>query len=248
MTQYRVLQITDCHLMKERHALYRDQPVFENLQAVIANAAQQHPDALLLTGDLAQQESIETYQQFTELLQAWPSAIYWLPGNHDDPELMAQAFTSNIFAAEKSFLLGKWQIILLSSKLPYDTGDGAVSEAQLEFLQQQLASATDKFVLIALHHHVLPVNGMMDNYPLKNSEQLLKIINNYSNVKVVLSGHVHQEFSEIKSGIQFLTTPSTSYQIKPSTEKLVIDNLQPGYRIIDLFDDGKAVTTVCRLV
>lgn len=243
---YRVIQITDCHLMEKSSILYRERPVFEQLRKIIADAVNKKPDVLLLTGDLAQQETQSAYQQLTELLKNWTIPIYWIPGNHDDLSLMQTVF-ANTFKSKKYFILGKWQIILLSSKLPYDTGAGSLNVEQLDFLQQRLNREPNKFALVVLHHHVLPITGLMDKYPLKNAKELLKVLENYPNIKLVISGHVHQEFDQTYKDIRFLTTPSTSYQITPGKEILVVDSLAPGYRIIDLLSDGKFSTQVVRV-
>lgn len=247
MAKFTLLQITDCHLLADKEANYRGQNPYQNFLAVLAVAAQQQADALLLTGDLAQDEKPATYQLICKALPAWPTPIYYCSGNHDDPKAMQMAFKQAPFAEQKSFTLGNWQIILLNSKLPYDTGEGKIDQQQLEFLQQQLQQHQDKFIVIAVHHHVLPVNGHMDNYALQNVDQLLALLTEFDNVKVVLSGHVHQQFEQDYQGIKFLTAPSTCYQITPGAKKYQPDNVAPGFRVVTLLDDGSFDTVVQKL-
>lgn len=247
MRNFRLIQISDCHLLQNTSALFRQQPVYANLQGVIASAQKQSADALLLTGDLAQDEQAETYQLLPSLFGEWPSPIYWVPGNHDDLSLMQQYLIGASWQAEKQLSLGNWHVVLLNSQLPYDSGEGCINEGQLDFLQQQLRSHKDKFVLVVLHHHVLPINGYMDKYNLQNASVFLAELLAHKNVKLVLSGHVHQAFDHVEQGVRFLTSPSTCYQIKPGTDKCQVDVLQPGYRVIDLFEDGHVETEVIRV-
>jgi Icc protein len=246
MRCYRLLQITDCHLMAECEASFRKQPVYQNLKNVIADAKTQQADMLLLTGDLAEQPKAVTYQHYLELLQHWPSSIYFIPGNHDDPTLMHQVFAEQ-FCTTKSVSVGNWQIVLLNSKLPYDSGEGAVDDGQIDFLIEQLNQYPEKFFLLVLHHHVLPTQGHMDKYGLQNQADFLTLLEQYQNIKIVLSGHIHQEFNAQYNGIQFLGTPATSYQIKPQQAHFMFDDISKGYRVIDLFADGTFATSVLRV-
>ena len=43
----------------------------------------------------------------------------------------------------------------------------------------------------------------------------MTLINQFSNVKAVLSGHVHQAFDVVEQGVRYLTSPSTCVQFKP---------------------------------
>lgn len=247
MAQTRLIQITDGHLLVDRAGKYREQRVYENLQCILLDLAQYKPDALLLTGDLAQQISRETYQHYVDLLQDLQIPIYWIPGNHDDMALMSEVFSGH-FSAERSVNFGAWQMILLNSCLPYDSGEGEINAAMFSFLEAELKRHHDRSILVVLHHHVLPVQGLMDKYSLQNAQAFEEVLLSHKNIKVVLSGHIHQAFDCEKAGIRFLTTPSTSYQIKPHTPTLVFDELSCGYRILDLGPGAEFSTTICRLL
>ena len=100
MNTLRLWQITDTHcyaddqLALEWSAL----PVYPNLslQRVLAHfqqqlgEASQAAEALIISGDLAQAETLATYQRLNQLLHVLPIPTYALPGNHDQPHLMQQ--------------------------------------------------------------------------------------------------------------------------------------------------------------
>ena len=47
--------------------------------------------------------------------------------------------------------------------------------------------------------------------------------------------------------VRVLTTPSTCFQFKPQTESFSLDDQSPGYRWINLYDDGSIKTEVARI-
>jgi Icc protein len=63
-------------------------------------------------------------------------------------------------------------------------------------------------------------------------------------VRVVLGGHVHQSFEQLRNGVLMLTTPSTCAQFTPRTERCVMDLKPPGYRWLTLLPDGTVQTEV----
>ena len=70
-----------------------------SLRCVLAAALDEYPspDAILMTGDLSQDFSREAYLAIRELLADVPAPVYCLPGNHDEPALMAEILGSGNF-------------------------------------------------------------------------------------------------------------------------------------------------------
>ena len=73
------------------------------------------PDLLLLTGDLSQDETPESYQRLVSLIAPLGIPAYWIPGNHDNIPVMAEILNQPPLSPEKSWMLGNWQFLLLSS-------------------------------------------------------------------------------------------------------------------------------------
>jgi Icc protein len=74
------------------------------------------------------------------------------------------------------------------------------------------------------------------------------LLNRYSNVKVVLWGHVHQAFDQLMQGIRWLAAPSTCVQFTPHSDDFAVDDQAPGYRWLRLYDDGQLETGVSRVI
>lgn len=242
----KIAQVTDCHLFAEAGKTLRGQPVDDNLQSILAMVQRDAPDVLLLTGDLTDAGDSEAYQRLINYVATLECRIVALPGNHDLPEVMQDVFQESKISTEKSLLLNGWHIICLNSAMPNECS-GLLAEQELEFLKNALASHTEKPTLIALHHHVLPVQAYIDCMMLNNAEDFLAIIDTAPQVSAVISGHVHQACVTERYGVQFLTAPATSCQFKNQVEFATDEDSVPGYGWLNLNDNGKVTSIVKRL-
>jgi Icc protein len=73
---------------------------------------------------------------------------------------------------------------------------------------------------------------------------VLYVLGLHPSVRLVLGGHVHQEFEQRRGGVLVLATPSTCAQFTPCTEHCVMDMKPPGYRWLELLPDGTVRTEV----
>ena len=80
-----VLQVTDCHLFPDPRATLLGVETQASLAAVLRAACRERrPDALLATGDIAQDASPETYGLFLDTVRAhFDGPLLCVPGNHD---------------------------------------------------------------------------------------------------------------------------------------------------------------------
>lgn len=243
-----ILQITDPHIMTDPSATLLGINTTESLKAVLQDIRKKNHqyDLLLLTGDLIQDEKASSYSKLSDILAGVNVPIYWLPGNHDIPELLTGAFTGGSIFSQKSIALLKWQIIMLNCQIPHEV-PGLLAESELEFLETQLKGAEAQHCLICLHHHPVPIDcKWLDPIGLTNANEFWQIIDKYPQVEGVLCGHIHQEFEGQKNNIIVLASPSTCIQFKPKTTGFALDHLAPGYRILELHTDGKIITSVHR--
>ena len=98
------------------------------------------------------------------------------------------------FDTGKILNIGSWLIILLDSRLENEHS-GELTDTELEFLRTTLESNTDKHCLIALHHHPVSINSpWMDSMILKNTDDFLKVVDEFDNVRGIIWGHIHQRF------------------------------------------------------
>ncbi|MGE5657483.1 MAG: 3',5'-cyclic-AMP phosphodiesterase [Actinomycetota bacterium] len=242
-----IAQITDTHLFADASQEFMGVSTTQSLQTVIKRLQEFPLDALLLTGDLSQDETPESYHRLASLLTALEIPIYWLPGNHDCLPVMAQVLNQPPFSPAKSFQVGNWHFLLLSTAAPGFV-HGVLSPESLQWLDSQLQQIGDRPAIVALHHPPLPIHSeWMDRMLLHNPEEFLTIIDRYSSVKIVLSGHIHQAFNQQRCEVSYLGTPSTCVQFKPQLPNLVIDPISPGFRLLTLAADGTWETKVERV-
>jgi len=72
-------------------------------------------------------------------------------------------------------------------------------------------------------------------------------VNVHPQVRAVIWGHIHQEFSLRRNGVYFWGAPSTCLQFKRGATQYESDTLAPGYRRLELVPDGRIVSDVVRL-
>lgn len=245
----RILQFTDSHLLADPDKTFLGIRPVETLDAVMELAFASHPspDLILLTGDLSQDASITAYRQIEQRFASLGIPVGIIPGNHDRMERMEQVFNSPTMQVGGQLQLHGWSILLLDSTVRGKVG-GALSQSDLEQLEQSLSDNHDQPVLVCLHHQPVPVGtGWLDTIGLDDAKAFLAIIDRHPQVKGILWGHVHQSFDGQRHGMAMLATPSTSIQFKPLTEDFALDPIASGYRWLELQPDGSIRSGVERL-
>ncbi|MGQ9870892.1 3',5'-cyclic-AMP phosphodiesterase [Leptodesmis sp.] len=244
-----IAQITDTHLFASAETSLLGLQTNETFQAVLEQVMtlEQRPDLFMLTGDLSQDGTVKSYKRLAMLLQPLGIPVYCIPGNHDCPTTMQAILTGVPFVPEKSLRLGGWQLILLDSSVP-ECVHGAVSPESLDWLEQELSHAPETPTLIALHHPPLQIGSQwMDGIGLTNAQEFLEVCDRHSQIRLILFGHIHQEFSHYRNGVTYLGTPSTCVQFKPNTADFTLDKQPPGYRLVNLYPGGNWKTQVQRI-
>ncbi|WNO09399.1 3',5'-cyclic-AMP phosphodiesterase [Teredinibacter sp. KSP-S5-2] len=246
MRPFRLLQITDCHLGSQPGekllGLDTDQSLYDVLQMV---RAQETPDLILATGDISNDAGAASYERFIHIVKRYfpQSPIAWLPGNHDDPMNMDLVEDLPI---EARHIAGGWNLIFLDSRIPMEEG-GELHPTELERLERELATIKLP-TMIFLHHQPVPVEcEWIDQYVVKNADQFFKIVDRYSQVKVICWGHVHQEFHTQRRNVDLYATPSTCIQFTPCSKNFSVDSAMPGYRMFELYRNGRYDTFVKRI-
>jgi Icc protein len=243
----KLLQITDTHLHATADSRMRGVTTYATFRAVLDHAQRDRRwpvDAILATGDIVQDESRAGYERFRAALEPIAIPVYSIPGNHDDPTLMSEILASGRFKLGGEFRQGPWSIVLLSTFLAGEDA-GGLGPARLNGLRQALAAHSGQHVLIAMHHHPLPMGSRwLDGVALRDAEEFWQIVDRHRNVRAVVCGHVHQESDRQRNDVRFLSTPSTCAQVLPGNEFFALDTRPPGLRWIELYADGHIETEV----
>ena len=202
------------------------------------------PDAVLVTGDIVQDESRAGYELFRTSLEPLGLPVYSIPGNHDDPKLLNEVLGGGRFKVGGDARFDDWSLIFLSTFL---TGEdaGGLGEKRLHGLGESLAAHRDRHVLVVMHHHPLPVGSVwLDGVALRDANAFLDVLDAHTHVRGVLCGHVHQASERERRGVKYLTTPSTCSQFLPGSEFFALDERPPGMRWLVLHADGHIETEV----
>lgn len=244
-----IIQLSDSHLFSETSGKLLGLNTLDSLQWVVERVEEEQSeiDLILATGDVAQEPGIESYTLFQQQVSKLAAPVYWVHGNHDAHEPMRKVVGDADRISPCSVDMQNWRIILLDSSVEGEV-PGYLLPKQLQYLQQQLASAGDKHVMLCFHHHPVPMNSQwLDAQIIANANELFAITDQFANIKLMVWGHVHQESDQLRNGVRLLSTPSTCAQFQPGSVDFSVDGLAPGYRWIECYDDGKIDTGVSRV-
>ena len=251
-----ILQLSDLHLMADPDAVLKGVKTRDTFVEVL-NLARERSlqggnefDFVVLSGDLAHDEQLVTYEILREQLGDWLPRCRLIPGNHDDRASIRKVFPE-LVPADGEFITfsvesAGWRLIGLDSHLDGEV-HGHVDPSQLDWLAAELSTHASQPTLVFVHHPpVLVQSPWLDAIGLVNSTDLMDVIRSFKQVRVICTGHVHQESSTVLDDVQILTTPSTGVQFLPYQDELVCDTIPPGFRLIRL-DGDKFETSVVRL-
>jgi Icc protein len=101
--------------------------------------------------------------------------------------------------------------------------------------------------LLGSIHVLRPGDGDLPRAALEayaDAEPLLAILDRHPQVRGVAWGHAHQSLDRFRGATRLMCTPSTCMQFRPRDPGFIVDDRPPGYRVLDLHDDGGIATEV----
>jgi Icc protein len=99
-----------------------------------------------------------------------------------------------------------------------------------------------------MHHPpVLVGSDWVDKLALLSFIPFANLVERFEQIKLVVCGHVHQDYQTELFQATVVTTPSTSVQFKTNSKEFATEDLPPGFRIIDLHADGTVEMSVIRV-
>ncbi len=247
-----IVQMSDCHLFADVDATLLGTPTRPRLHQVIEEIDRRSPhfDLLVVTGDTAHDESRETYDAFAAELGERVERLRILPGNHDHRGSLLEVFPNACagvdggvtFRAESA----GWILIGLDSQRP-GVPAGELGTTQLAWLQTMLEASPTTDTILFMHHPPIGVGSeWLDAIALQDAAALGSMLEGHPQVKIVLTGHVHQEASGLLGRVRVLTTPAVGPQFRPHTDGFEIEPGPPAYRVVELTPGGAWSTTVVR--
>lgn len=234
-----VLQVTDCHLFPDPRATLLGVNTQASLAAVLrAACGERRPDALLATGDIAQDASPDTYRLFLDTVRAhFDGPLLCVPGNHDHGATFAAALPCD------DLEIGNWRVLGVDTHVD-DVVGGRVGSDELARLSDALDGAGP--TLVVGHHCPVAIGTpWLDVHRIEDGEALLRALAG-ATVPAYAFGHIHQE-ADVALPTRLLGTPSTCFQFAVDTDGFAIDDAKPGYRWLHLAEDGSVATEVRRI-
>ena len=234
-----LLQLSDLHLLADPLASYRGAVPARAFDRALDQALRQCPQSpqwLLLSGDLAQDESWLAYAHLRRRLEKLSIQLAVLPGNHDHPQLLRSCLGRQACIAPALVPLGEWQLLLLDSHRPGQTR-GWLGQSQLRWAEQVLKNCRQP-VLIAVHHPI-------DHFQSGDSAWLARL-SSLADLKVLLVGHIHQHRQDLVGGAVQLACPSTLVQFEAQQPCPLMRSTWPGGRFVELGADGHWRDTLLR--
>jgi len=230
----RLAQLSDTHIVGEAGGRSFGQDSAASLAAVV-DSFPVRPDVAVITGDLAEDGSIEAYRKTRALTCALADELHVVDGNHDD-----RAHMGEVFGARDDVrvvpLTARWTMVLVSSQWPgHDIG--RIGPETLDDLDHALARARQHTV-VSLHH---PPASTCDNpyCGIVNAAEAMRVLRRHRHVRAVLSGHLHRAFDHVHDGIRFLGAPSTCVQLMHGgSPHFRPTSAPPAARLLELHGDG----------
>ncbi len=243
---YRLLHLTDTHLYASPGEAQRGVVTQASLERVLDAALPGSPDGILVSGDLSQDETRESYARLREILEGTGVPVYCLPGNHDDLGLMQSELANARIAVLGDHTLGGWRLLATDCTIP-GAVHGEYGDDRLAALDRALGEVPTQPTLVALHHPPLDCGARwLDQSRLADGGPFLDMLSRHAQVRAVLCGHIHQVLDRTEQGVRVLATPSTCRQFAPDSDGYAVDELAPGWRWIEL-GEGSFDTRVERI-
>jgi Icc protein len=207
-------QITDCHVDD------RDPASAEALAAAVDEVLGLNPlpEALLLTGDLANHASESEYRRVAELLEPLPMPVHVVPGNHDDRAGLRAHLGAPGTGEEPlqyAVEVGGLRVVACDTTIP-GHDDGALGPERLGWLESELAAAPEQPTIVAMHHPPLRIGiPVIDELALADADRVAigEVLARHRQVEAVVAGHVHRAITASSGGCPVFVCPSSYMQL-----------------------------------
>jgi 3',5'-cyclic AMP phosphodiesterase CpdA len=212
-----LVQLSDCHIGASWGAAEPESRLAGVVRAVAA--MDPAPEAILLSGDLADHAAEAEYQRLAALIADLPPPVHVMAGNHDDRDSLRRHFHApgeTGTPLQYSVDVGTWRVVVLDSQWPGHDGGQFGAERQ-SWLERELGAAPEPPTMLAIHHPPVATGlPAFDAIGLPDDDRraLGQIVSRHAQVRAVVTGHVHRTFTGALAGRPVLSVPSTYLQAR----------------------------------
>jgi 3',5'-cyclic AMP phosphodiesterase CpdA len=239
-------QLSDLHLGADWEGV-DPRPRLE--QVIEAVRALPNPvGAVVVTGDLTADGGVEDSLLARQLLDRFDVPVHVLPGNHDLRASLRSAFGlpgEEDDPIDYTVEVGALRLVVLDSIVPGEDR-GALSAAQLRWLDGELGKEPQRPAILAMHHPPL-ATGLPEwdaiNLVAPERQVLAEVVSRHPQLRAIVGGHLHRVAASALAGCPVLSAPSTYLQLLPDfdppdfeDEDEVVWTGPPGYALHVLLD------------
>ncbi|BAS14604.1 3',5'-cyclic adenosine monophosphate phosphodiesterase CpdA [Arthrobacter sp. Hiyo8] len=210
-----LLHLSDSHLLGGPEPLYGAVDSEAHLRQLFSevHASKVRPDAVIFTGDLADQGEPGAYAKLRSIVEPacreMGARVIWAMGNHDDrANFRAGLFdqSDNDAPVDHSYFVNGLRIITLDTSVP-GFHHGELSQSQLDWLESELATPAPDGTILALHHPPVPsVLDLSILVELRGQAALADVVRN-SDIRSILGGHLHYSTMAMFAGVRYRWLP-----------------------------------------
>ncbi|MCP2280879.1 metallophosphoesterase [Nocardia amikacinitolerans] len=254
MNAVTVVQLTDLHLRPEGELVHGTVDTLATARRTLSElvTARRPVDALVLSGDLADNGAPEAYRRLRALVtpaaDALGAEIVYAMGNHDERVAFAAELLDRTVALETTIdhvtQVRGLRIIVLDSTIP-GRHHGELSGPQLDWLAAELRTPVPRGTLVVLHHPPIPspVAGP-DLLRLRRPELLAEAVGG-TDVRMIVCGHNHATAAGALAGVPVWVGPALAYRVDPFAPAGRHRGFAgSGFSRIDVMDSGTVATAV----
>jgi len=249
-----IAHLSDTHFLDAEALLYGTVDTDSRVHRALAqiDRSGRHPDAIVITGDVADRGEAGAYRRVRDLVEAaaraWGSEIVWVMGNHDKRELFRSELLRDEPAGAAAVPVDRpvdrvvdvkgLRIISVDTSVPgYHHGE--LSDAQLSWLADELREPAPHGTLLALHHPPIPTPlALMTVLELRAQSRLADVIRG-TDVRSILGGHLHYSTHGMFAGIPISVAAALCYTMDlsaPERELVGVDGAQ-SLNLVHVYDD-----------
>jgi 3',5'-cyclic AMP phosphodiesterase CpdA len=222
--RHAIAHLSDPHLLAGGRLQYGAVDTEAGLVRALARlaAVDPAPQALVMTGDLADRAEPAAYERLRALVEpaaeAMGAVVVWTMGNHDERAPYARALfdTDDDGPQDRVHEVDGLRIVALDTSVPgYHHGD--LTDAQLTWLADVLAAPAPHGTLLAMHHPPIPLPMLRaaELIELREQDRLAAVVEG-SDVRGILAGHLHFTTWSTFAGVPVSVASASCYTSDPA--------------------------------
>jgi Icc protein len=242
-----IAHVSDTHLLAGEARQYGAIDTVQRVRSALERLTRidPPPQAIVVTGDLADLGEPEAYRHLRALVESLAddigAQVVWCMGNHDD----RASYSRELFGEESDapqdrvYDVAGLRIVSLDTSVP-GWHHGELTDDQLEWLREVLATPAGHGTILALHHPPIPspLVPAAEIIELLETDRLAAVLRG-SDVRAILGGHYHFTSHSTFAGIPVSVAAATCYTVDTAPlDRLIsaVDGHQ-AFNVVHVYGD-----------